>query len=263
MAVRSSLVVLLALAIGAPARAAPQTAEEIESCMRDNLPRKSSVLILRFRTTDRVGGVTSSRSRLFWKLYENGLSRIMLRFTDPTDQRGAGLLMIEQRDRRPDTFLYLPGLGKVRRVSSSAASSSLFGTDFSYEDFERLMGMSRDARRERLEDGTLHDRRVWVVAGYPGPEAKSAYERVVSWLDPETCVPLQSEAYEPGGKLRKRLVVDPGRVTREGESWVPRLQVMHDLRDETRTELVVEEIALDVKIHRKMFTERELERAGR
>ena len=125
------------------------------------------------------------------------------------------------------------------------------------------MGMSRDARRERLEDAVLHDRPVWVVAGYPGVEARSGYERVVSWVDPETCVPLQSEAFEPGGKLRKRLVVDPERVTREGASWVPRLQVMHDLRDETHTELVVEEVELEAKIHRKMFTERELERAGR
>ncbi|MDJ0851647.1 MAG: outer membrane lipoprotein-sorting protein [Myxococcota bacterium] len=189
-----------------------------------------------------MGGVTRSRSKLFWELFEDGLSKALLRFSEPRDLRGAGLLMIEQKGRRPDTFLYLPELGKSRRVSSSAAASSLFGTDFSDEDFERLMGMSRDARRERLEDATLHDRRVWVVAGYPDPESKSDYERVVSWVDPETCVPLRSDSYEPGDKLRKRLVVDPDQVKREGDSWVPRLQVMYDLRDETHTELVVDDI---------------------
>jgi hypothetical protein len=257
------LALLLALLAAAPALAAPETAEEIEACVRKNLPRRSSIQTLSFRSTDRVGSETGSTSTLWWELFDDGLSKLMLRFTDPSDLRGAGLLMLEQADRRPDTILYLPSLGKSRRVSSRAASSSLFGTDFSYEDFERLMGMSKDARRERLEDDTLHDRPVWVVAGHPGEGSASAYERVVSWVDQQTCVPLKSESYEPGGRLRKRLEVDVSQISREGERWVPRHQTMHDLRDQTSTELVVEEIELDAEISRKMFSERELERAGR
>jgi hypothetical protein len=34
---------------------------------------------------------------------------------------------------------------------------------------------------------------------------------------------------------------------------------MEDLRDETRTEVVIEAIDTDAKIHRKMFSTRELE----
>jgi hypothetical protein len=251
-------------AVAATAAAtAPETVPEIEKCMRANLPRESSVQTVVFRSTDRVERVSESRARLYWKLFDEGLSKVMVRFSDPSNLRGSGVLMLEQQERRPDTFIYLPELGKVRRVSSRAAASSLFGTDFSYEDFERLMGMSADARRERIEDAKMNGRDVFVVVGYPAADANSAYERVVVRVDKETCVPLQTESYAVGGTLRKQLVVDVARIEQVGDKFVPRLQTMSDLRDETQTELIVEQIELDAKIHKKMFSERELAAGGR
>jgi hypothetical protein len=266
MSVRSALValvVVLAPLVHAEMEVASATAEEIEACVRANLPRESSVQTVVFRSTDRVGATTRSESKLYWKLFDDGLSKAVLRFEAPADMRGAGVLLIENRERRPDTFMYLPELRKVRRVSSRSASSTLFGTDFSFEDFERLMGMSADARRRRLADGEIGGRPVFVVVGEPGADAGSAYERVESLVDQETCVPLETKSYEPGGVLRKRLVADADRITREGEYWVPRLQVMQDLRDETETELHVENIEIDAGIHRKLFSERWLESGAR
>jgi hypothetical protein len=264
-AVLATLVVWHAASAGAevdagePAAAASASAEEIEDCVRANLPRDSSVQTLVFRSTDRLGATTGFESTLYWKRFEGGLSKVVLRFEAPPDMRGAGVLLIEKRGRRPDTFMYLPALRKVKRVSSRSASSSLFGTDFSYEDFERLIGMSADARRERLADVVVDGRILYVIEALPASDAGSAYERVATFVDPETCIPLETRSFEPGGQLRRRLVVDPDRITREGDRWVPRLQVMHDLRDETRTELHVEHIEMEADIHRRMFSERWLE----
>lgn len=254
---------VVVLACSTSVWAAPETAAEIEQCVRENLPRKSSVQSVRFRSTNRVGEVTGSDATIHWKLFEEGLSRVLLRFTAPLDMRGAGVLLIENRGRRPDTFMYLPELGKVRRVSSRTATSSLFGTDFSYEDFERLVGMSSDASKERTADAKVEGREVYVVVGRPDPESDSAYERVVTFIDKETCVPLRTESYEPGDELRKLLTADSSRIEREGTLWVPREQTMRDLRDETQTELVIEKIDIDAKIHQKMFSARELEAGAR
>jgi len=243
--------------------AAAETAAEIEQCVRDNLPRKSSIQTIVFRSTNRVGDVTESDATIHWKLFDGKRSKVLLRFERPLDMRGAGMLLIEQRGRSPDTFMYLPELRMVRRVSSRAAASSLFGTDFSYEDFQRLVGMSTDASKERAADTKVDGREVYSVVGRPDPESHSAYERVVTFVDKETCVPLRTESYEPGGGLRKLLTADSSKIEREGTLWVPREQTMKDLRDETQTDLVIEQIDIDANIHRKMFSARELEAGGR
>ena len=60
---------------------------------------------------------------------------MLLRVHEPADLEGAGLLLLEKSDRT-DMFIYLPDLKKVKRVTSHMLSGSLFGSDFSYEDFE-------------------------------------------------------------------------------------------------------------------------------
>ena len=244
------------------ATASLSTVDEISRCVRDNLPSKSSTQTITVRSINRVGDVAESSAAIFWQQDDDGLSKVLLRFSKPLDMRDSGVLMLEKADRSPDTFLYLPSTKMVRRVSSRAASSSLFGTDFSYEDFSRLVGMADDSVKERGEDTEVAGRPAYVVSATPGPESGSSYERVVSFIDQETCVPLRIESYEDGGKLRKRLSADITKLSREGSSWVSLHQTMEDLRDETRTEVVIETIDIDAKIHRKMFSTRELEAGG-
>ena len=257
---RHSLLALIGLAVAPLAGAAPlTTVDEINECVRDNMPDKSSTQSIVLRSVNRVGDVAESSASILWQQDDAGLSNVLLRFSKPLDMRDAGVLMLEKSGRSPDTFLYLPSTKMVRRVSSRAASSSLFGTDFSYEDFQRLVGMAADSAKERGEDTEVSGRPAYVVNATPAPDSGSAYERVVSFIDKDTCVPLQIDSYEEGGELRKRLSTDASTLSREGASWVPRRQKMEDLRDETHTEVVIEEIEIDAKIHRKMFSTRELE----
>ena len=241
------------------AMASLSTVDEINQCVRDNLPSKSSTQTVVLRSINRVGDVAESSATIFWQQDDAGLSKVLLRFSKPLDMRNSGVLMLEKEGRSPDTFLYLPSTKMVRRVSSRAASSSLFGTDFSYEDFARLVGMAGESAKERGEDAEVAGRPTYVVSATPRSESGSSYERVVSFIDQETCVPLRIESYEDGGKLRKRLSADVSKLSREGSSWVSLHQTMEDLRDETRTEVVIEAIDTDAKIHRKMFSSRELE----
>ena len=125
------------------------------------------------------------------------------------------------------------------------------------------MGLSGDASKEREPAAKVGDREVYVIVARPGQDSTSAYERVVTFVDKETCVPLVTESYEPGDRLRKRLVVDASQVTAEKDLWIARKQTITDLRDETQTELLIEQIDVDGKIHRKMFSERELEAGAR
>jgi hypothetical protein len=258
-------IALLAILLAIPltAGAEPRSLEEIEQCVRDNLPRKSSVQTVVLRSTNRVGDVSESTAEIHWMSFDDGLSKLLLRFSRPLDMRGAGVLLLENKDRSPDTFLYLPEVGQVRRVSSGAAASSLFGTDFSYEDFNRLVGMSGETAKDLGDDAEISGRGAHMITARPTPEADSAYERIVMAVDKETCVVLQTQSYEPGDQLRKVLLTDPAEIKQIGSLWVPHRVTMQDVRDETKTDVIVEEIEVEAKIHRKMFSARELEAGAR
>ena len=251
-----------ALALSSPARGAP-TAEELEACIRANEPEESSVQTVLMRTRDRADQVSESRAKIYWKRFDDGLSRVMLRMTDPPTQRDSAVLMIEKKDAKADLFMYLPELRRVRRVTTRMVSGSLFGTDFSYEDFERLQGYARDQVSEIRGPEDRDGRSVLVVESRPATDAGSAYERSVTVLDAETCVALESSFYEQGDEPRKVLRADPAKIEERDGRHFPRQVTMTDLRDGTSTEVVAEELEVDVSIPRKMFSQRELESGAR
>jgi hypothetical protein len=252
---------VLALAAG-PASGEARTAAEIQSCVDANFPAETSVQTIVLRSKDRIGAETVSKATLYWRKFDDGFSKVMLRFFAPADMRNAGILLIEKPDGRNDTMMYLPELGKVRRVTSRMMTGSMFGTDFSYEEFERVQRFVEDADSQRLPDAEFQGIPVYVLAHRPDPGDESAYESVVESIDRERCVVLKTEFFEEGGRLRKVMSADVEQITREGKIWVPRYLLMRDLRDQTETEFVIEKVELDKPIPKKTFSQRELEAGG-
>lgn len=239
-----------------------ETAEEIEACMDANLPDDSSIQEIRLTTYDRVGDTTEMRAKMYWAKDDDALSKVFMDFDAPPDLRGAGLLMLEKKSRN-DIFMYLPELKRVKRVSSAMMNGSMFGTDFSYEEFERLQGMSDDARTERGDDTEVAARAVYVLDQFPTAETDSDYERVRSFVDRETCVLLQVDFFLPGDKLKKRMEADFSKVTQETSGFLAREMTMHDVVERTKTTLEIDSIEIGAKIPRKMFSQANLARTGR
>ncbi len=261
MILRVLPIAVTAVAVAASA-AELQTAEQIGACHRASFPDESSVQTISMNAKDRIGAVTVSKAKMHWKKFDDGLSRVTMRFFDPPDLRGAGLLMIEKKARN-DMFIYLPELGRVKRITSRMTSSSMFGTDFSYEEFERMQGIAESAPTTRAEDGVVDGRPAYVLEVRPTSESDSAYERILTFIDKDTCIQLRSEFYERGDRARKVLTAKTSTLTREADVWLAREYLMRDLRDETETTMIVEEVEVGVEIPRKFFSVRWLESGGR
>lgn len=245
--------VAFALLLSPPAASPGQTAGEIQACMERNAPSRSASQLLEFTAVDRVGGERVSRAKVLAKKLDDGLRRLRLRFVRPIDLRGSALLIIETGADANDMFLYTPELRKTKRVTADAASGSLFGTDFSYEDFERWQGLNRPGRTERRPDAVVAERPCHVLETLPAADSSSAYESIVSYVDRETCVVLRSESFEAGGRLRKVLTVDPSSVVTEAGLHMATDVVMRDLRDETHTRVVVEDLEVDRELSDREF----------
>jgi hypothetical protein len=253
----------LALCLGDSARS--QTVDEIEACFRANMPERTSVQTIKLRSTDRAGGERTLEAKLYWKRTPEGLSRTLIEIEAPPADRGSAYLWLE-REEGEDMFVYLPELQRVRRIHPRTAAGSLFGTDFSYDDVQRMQTISAEqAPAERLPDVTLEGREVWVVQSFPvGTELlPPRYEKIVYFVDRESCIPLKIELYGVGAQLEKVAQVDPRSIAREGKGWMARSVSMRDLRNGTESQIIVEKIELDAKVSDRVFSLQRLERRGR
>jgi hypothetical protein len=259
--IRSLLLVAL---LGLPGLAYGGTsARDVEACVARNLPDESGALDFAVRVRDREGGSTRSAARLLWRRPEGGLSRIVLRITEPEKTRGTSVLLVERADADPEIFVRLPELEGVKRVSKGRLRGSLFGTDFSYEDFERLQGLAPRTVIELQEDFRVDGRAVWVLEARPDPDARSEYSRVISYVDQEYCLPLRMEFVDRHGKLRKLLSTDAAEIRAEGSRFVPAGFLMRDLRDRTETEVSLRRVEMDPGLSEQQFTEQALLRDAR
>src|SRR6266481_4957236 len=55
-------------------------------------------------------------------------------FTEPSDVKGLGTLLVEKSDGEDDIWVYLPSLRQTRRIQASNKGDAFLGTDFSYGD---------------------------------------------------------------------------------------------------------------------------------
>lgn len=231
--------------------------EEVQTCMKRNLPTRSSRQKISLRS-DGPGGTRTIEAELFWKPDEEGHSRFLVRVGAPADLRDTAVLMLEREQGDPDLFTYLPELRSTRRITGRAMSGSLFGTDFSYEDFQQLQSIAHRASMQRLPDAELEGRPVQVLAGEPAADSGSAYRRVVSYVDRESCAVLKIEFFAAGETPEKVLVAPWESVRREDGRAVPHDLVLTDPARGSETRLQVLQTEIDLDLPERFFSQTEL-----
>lgn len=245
------------LAAAAPAaRAADAGVEEVRACMQKNLPATTARQEIEIEAFDASGSQTL-RAELFWRRVPDRAEDqdVLVRVEEPPDLRGSAFLLLERGDAY-DLFSYLPELQKVRRLSGHAVSGSLFGTDFTYEDFQRLQQGVSETGSKRLPDAEVSGRPVYVVEILPSAESGSAYRRLVSYVDRETCVALRIDFETEPGQLAKQLLADVAEVrTVEGGRHVPYALELTDTGKSTRTKVTLRKLAFDVPLKPSLFSE--------
>ncbi len=241
------LVPLLILAWSGAARADEKVdpaVDEVIQCVRRNVPKQSSASDARLVSTDPAGGSREFEARFLAKRMPDGLRRAKICVTAPPDLRGAQVLAMENLGRLPDSFLYTEELRVPKRITGSGLGAGIFGTDLTFEDFERFMSLNRVEATRRLPDAAVGGRAAFVLESTPFHPDRSHYSKATSWVDKETCVIVRAEFYEGQAKPRRVLEADPVEiVTTNGFSY-PGILTVKDLADgsETRVEVTAAEI---------------------
>jgi len=225
------------------------TPVEVSACMARNLPQPDSVRGVRISARDRAGVERETLVKIYGRTTPEGLRQVLVEFLEPKDISGSTVLMLEGK-ASSETYFRADNDSKPKRITGAARALSLFGSDFTYEDFEFLLSFKRPGETQRLEDDTYMGRPVYVVESR---SADSSYERIVTSIDKERCVAVKAEIYEKGRGLRKELTINPSRVIKKGGVWLPQAAVMSDLRDLSSTVMLVDSTDQDVLLDDKLF----------
>jgi hypothetical protein len=131
-------------------------------------------------------------------------SRTMIVFNAPASQKGTRFLSMENGAGATDQWIFLPSLGKSRRIASSESGGSFMGTDFSYDDMS-LMG--RDAGEDThslVGEEALNGTACYVIQSIPR-DASYQYSKTVSWVDKGSSLIYKTELYDRRGTVVKVL----------------------------------------------------------
>lgn len=259
---------LLSLGLALAASAAPATvpaitAEQIARSVQDRDTGRDSRGDLRMKLVDRRGR-SRERALTLLALRRATGDKSLIRFSYPNDIRGTAFLVWEHPQGEDERFLYLPSLGRVRRIAGSEAQESFVGSDFSYED---IGGREFDDYTYAL----LDEYAQWTAAdgvSHPAYRLESRrkdksveFPRVVSLVLKDSFVVVQADIYNRRNEKQKSYTVR--RLQQVSGIWTVLESVMTNDLDQTRTELVVEKIAYNIGLTEDAFSRRELEGAGK
>ncbi len=235
------------------------TLAEIEACVTRNLPDAAGVIDFSVEAVDRTGVVTASRAEIRWRNGDSELTQILLRISEPAKTAGTALLIVDRESDQPEFYLRLPALAKVKRVRSKRLRGPVLGTDFSYEDLDRLRDPLDKAELELVGVSQVAGRAAWLLEALPAAKDGSEYTRVLTYVDQDSCLPIQIDLFEEDDRLRKRLHAPHEEIRRVGSTHLPHVFVMEDLRRETHTVIRIERFDSSEDLPAAQFTKSALQ----
>jgi outer membrane lipoprotein-sorting protein len=209
------------------------------------------------------GGERERTLKTYDKQDAGGEDKTVTFFLSPAEVKDTAFLQLSHAGRDADQWLYLPELGRTRRITSNLRDQSFMGTDFSYRDLEILGSIQgwteKEAKATLTGSEEVGGRACHVIELVPQQEGMS-YGKIVVWLDKEGLVLRKMQFYDRDGKHVKTLVQsdirDIGRVP-----TAHRLE-MQNVEKGSRTEVELSEVRYDSQLSDDLFTERQLKKGA-
>ncbi len=197
------------------------------------------------------------------KLQTNGVdSRLLAKFLDPADVRGTGFLQVEHSGAEDDQWIFLPALGKSRRLVANNKKDSFFGSDFSYGD---ITLPKVDAYQHRLK-GTesIGGMDYYVIESVPANDTlkeDTGYSKKVSWIRKDNFLEGKVDYYDLNGQLLKtQIAVEHQKLESNPERWLAERREMTNVQTGHKTVFTFDQVKAGIAIDDGSFTTRSLER---
>ncbi len=211
---------------------------------------------------NRQGAESRKKMKTFSKMEENGDVKSLIIFQEPADTKGTALLQhgYDDANKDDDMWLFLPALGKTKRISGSAQSGSFMGSEFSYEDLSMQGNIDEADYKwlgEEVIDGVTYD----IVEAYPH-DTSTGYSKRKLWINEELERMKKMEFYDRKKTLLKTMYLEDYQDFGDGNVR-PMKILMVNAQTGKETEMLNEYWKFDEGIDDKIFEKNQLKRLAR
>jgi hypothetical protein len=209
------------------------------------------------------GDMRVRKMAIISKLYDDGdTEKRLIRFIEPADVKGTGLLTYDYEREDDDIWFYMPALRKTRRIVSSEKAKSFMGSEFSYADM--TPPPVEDFTHRILKTETEGGVECWVIESVPKTDEvaeENGFSKQICSIGKQDYMIRKAIYYDLEGELHKELVVeDIKEIDTKKHRYRPMYMLMVNKQDGRKSEAKVEAIKLRLDIGDDYFTTRYLER---
>jgi len=194
-------IVFTILLLGAFITVNAQDAESIVRASRNRIKADTVSTRSRMVIKAKDGSTTERLIDNYSKDGPNGARSVII-FLQPKSVAGSRFLTMANKNAPNDTWIFMPDLGKTRRLASSEGSASFMGTDFSYDD---ISSTSRNADLDThtlLREENYNGSACYVIQSVP-KDSSYQYSKMVQWITKDTSIIMKLELYDKKNTLVK------------------------------------------------------------
>ena len=173
-------------------------------------------------------------------MLQKGTDKKLFRYTLPESQAGIATLSLPG----DIMWLYMPALGKPKKISMLAKSQAFTGTDFSYEDMATTTYSSRYVPKLLSTSDEGFELQLTPI------NEKSHYSKIVVLLEKEYHYPIRMDYYNRGGKKFKEATYT---YRKTGKYWNAAKVIMSDLKKKHKTIIQLTNVKFDQGLSDDLF----------
>ena len=237
-----------------------QSANEIAKKVHDLPSGKTSSGLVSVTLIDK-NGKTRNRELVSYTMKDGTTDKTVLMFKTPRDVAGISYLTYDYPDKADgstvdsDSWIYIPAMKKVRRVSGSSKDDDFQGTDFTYDDLGNR-SLSKDDFAI-LGSEKVNGVDCWILEA-KAKDSKAKVSRRVTWVDKKTYVTYKGEYYDKQNRLQKTLICE--NIKQVKGYWTTQKMTMTNVQSNHKTIYEVKDLKYDEAVNTSFFTVSALER---
>jgi outer membrane lipoprotein-sorting protein len=208
--------------------------------------------------TERNGSIRKRTISMITKSYPDGSEKRMIKFIEPADVKGTGLLIVDNKNTPDEMWIYLPALKKTRRIVSSEKGKNFMSSEFSNSDMS-TPALSDFTYKHLATSG---ENKEWIIESTPVTSEKAdeyGYSRKVSWFNSDTWHLKKMEYYNFDNQLFKIIEIHSVQPLENGR-YIIKDMLARNISVGRSSEILLDKIAINSKIEDPVFTLQNLER---
>jgi outer membrane lipoprotein-sorting protein len=254
------LIVLLLVEKSLFAQAEDMTAREIidksqEQSRVDGMESISKLTIVDPKGRERIRKITlASKS-------EADVDKTIIKFLEPADIRGTGMLIYDYPEKIDDMWIYMPALRKTRRIVSSEKSKSFMGSEFTNADM--AVPTLDDFNFEKTGSAMVGDKDCIMIESIPKTEDiadENGFSKKVAYVGKDDFLVHQVDYYDLDGDKEKLMRIRGYELLdADNHKYTAREMHIENLINHRKSMMIMEQVQLNPDLKDELFTTAYLE----